>query len=486
MSALGEILNYGRLTCRLFIVAFCHDICCANPSGDDDVVLSLLNLNHETWVNLKDRLVLIRRMLLAKDADLYVLPGGDEAKPPPANSEVDERKEHLAMFGENFADLLLKFLVQIAIAKFRENLSSITPELGNHTPLVKTIEAAVDEYKATLTDDVFKGDRVPSSLTSFLLQDLYQSNREEIGTLPSKLKEDVEKILLDESHPYSYRMLQVDVRTLLKRWHSSLSTPELVRRGYGGVREILVEDDNRSVSSWGADEQLTGGKQLLPQPLDAAAATDEDCIDGDHDENTPMETVTTAIEPIPHDSFDEEPLAALQQVMEQVETEQTAEQIEGIPAERGDDTEPLLQRETDSRRPDSTTHEESEVPSVTPSQSGSRKRKSSPENGHSTKAQQRFRNQPLRLDGFMSSDDEFETETLRSRVETKRPPPPRSLSRTKRFFTPEETQAVRDGVRRFGPGNWTTIKWNCNGRLQNRSTVQIKDKYRNMVQKGEI
>jgi hypothetical protein len=199
-----------------------------------------------------------------------------------------------------------------------------------------------------------------------------------------------------------------------------------------------------------------------------------------------METVTTAIEPIPHDSFDEEPLAALQQVMEQVETEQTAEQIEGIPAERGDDTEPLLQRETDSRRPDSTTHEESEVPSVTPSQSGSRKRKSSPENGHSTKAQQRFRNQPLRLDGFMSSDDEFETETLRSRVETKRPPPPRSLSRTKRFFTPEETQAVRDGVRRFGPGNWTTIKWNCNGRLQNRSTVQIKDKYRNMVQKGEI
>jgi Myb-like DNA-binding domain len=58
--------------------------------------------------------------------------------------------------------------------------------------------------------------------------------------------------------------------------------------------------------------------------------------------------------------------------------------------------------------------------------------------------------------------------------------------RTKNLFTDEEVQAIREGVARFGVGEWQKIKVNSNGRLLARSAVQIKDKYRNMVRTGQI
>lgn len=53
------------------------------------------------------------------------------------------------------------------------------------------------------------------------------------------------------------------------------------------------------------------------------------------------------------------------------------------------------------------------------------------------------------------------------------------------YFTTEETDAVRLGVALFGVGCWKDIQ-ESDSRLKHRTTVQIKDKYRTMVNRGEL
>jgi Myb-like DNA-binding domain len=52
-------------------------------------------------------------------------------------------------------------------------------------------------------------------------------------------------------------------------------------------------------------------------------------------------------------------------------------------------------------------------------------------------------------------------------------------------FSEEEVQGIIDGIDQFGVGRWADIKRN-DSRLANRTQVQIKDKYRTMVQQGQI
>ena len=52
-------------------------------------------------------------------------------------------------------------------------------------------------------------------------------------------------------------------------------------------------------------------------------------------------------------------------------------------------------------------------------------------------------------------------------------------------WTEDETRAVKEGYEKFGK-RWTMIKHNCQHRLSRRTNVQIKDKWRTMVNVGEI
>lgn len=53
-------------------------------------------------------------------------------------------------------------------------------------------------------------------------------------------------------------------------------------------------------------------------------------------------------------------------------------------------------------------------------------------------------------------------------------------------WTDREVQALRAGVIKYGVGNWVRIKNDYEMILRNRTSVMLKDKYRNMVRKGEI
>jgi Myb-like DNA-binding domain len=48
------------------------------------------------------------------------------------------------------------------------------------------------------------------------------------------------------------------------------------------------------------------------------------------------------------------------------------------------------------------------------------------------------------------------------------------------FFTEVEVQALRDGIQKYGAGKWSVIQKN-DVRLQGRTPIQLKDKYRNIV-----
>lgn len=58
--------------------------------------------------------------------------------------------------------------------------------------------------------------------------------------------------------------------------------------------------------------------------------------------------------------------------------------------------------------------------------------------------------------------------------------PEAKTRRTKMYWTEDETKAVTEGVMRFGLGKWSKVKQWAGPRLQNRDTVAIKDKWRNI------
>lgn len=53
-------------------------------------------------------------------------------------------------------------------------------------------------------------------------------------------------------------------------------------------------------------------------------------------------------------------------------------------------------------------------------------------------------------------------------------------------FSNEEKTAIRRGVEKFGIGHWSEIKSEYAVILRNRTSVNIKEGYRTMKNKGEL
>jgi hypothetical protein len=54
------------------------------------------------------------------------------------------------------------------------------------------------------------------------------------------------------------------------------------------------------------------------------------------------------------------------------------------------------------------------------------------------------------------------------------------------FWTKEETMAVKQGVKTHGEGKWLEIKTEHADILRNRTSVQIKDRWRIMKRNNEV
>lgn len=101
----------------------------------------------------------------------------------------------------------------------------------------------------------------------------------------------------------------------------------------------------------------------------------------------------------------------------------------------------------------------------------------------------------LRFDDDDDDDDEYEKITLselasaakKPKSAAKGVPPdkgiysPSGKVQRRRAWTEEETNAVRLGFQKLGGGQWANIKAMYPDALRNRNSVQIKDKWRNLV-----
>ena len=58
--------------------------------------------------------------------------------------------------------------------------------------------------------------------------------------------------------------------------------------------------------------------------------------------------------------------------------------------------------------------------------------------------------------------------------------------RSRAKFTEDETNAIREGLAKFGKGNWSKLKAWAGTRLANRTAVQIKDKCRTMERTNDL
>lgn len=107
-------------------------------------------------------------------------------------------------------------------------------------------------------------------------------------------------------------------------------------------------------------------------------------------------------------------------------------------------------------------------------------------------AARRFAKKPTVIEWSDSGDDDDEvpSPSKRSRRSSfggrQSGGKPGKKQKKRRPFTDEEKEAIRAGVREFGKGKWAEIRLNSDGILMSRTTVNIKDAYRTMENRGEV
>lgn len=238
------------------------------------------------------------------------------------------------------------------------------------------------------------------------------------------------------------------MKGVLTKWAESiLEIPTLVQLGYGGVMSILnAEEDD--VSSYGVDED-----QLLTQkPLgdDIAAAPD-------------ARQRRTSFAELPHSR--RFPSKQPRMSMTHGNVPDTNNLPSKAPRSRPKNTQ---DNEVDFN---ATTQETYSTPEKRRRSRTTRDHEDDNDDDDGDAASKRPRNGTT---GRSALDDLWEDS-----VEKPKPP------RTYLDWTEDESNAVREGYLSFGK-KWAMIKHNSNHRLSRRTNVQIKDKFRTMVNCGEI
>jgi hypothetical protein len=484
--------------------------------GDDDED-ALFKLDPETWAMRRRQLADIKTSLLRKDANAVEQDAED--------ATVDEKLASLSKFTTDYDAVDALFALHEVVARFCQVLQGLAPT-KNKKELLHRVEQAVNNFKAAvvkikLTDSVEK-------LTSFLLQDMYKTKAKD---LPQRFVQHLYDVMANDENEVSFAQIRAKACRLVQRWHSCvLERPTLVRLGYGGIsaknmsvvegRKNSLLDENASVSSWGVDEEeLKETKQVEMQQDDAPKKTsaDDEDLDGyaTADEGDVNATFVLSTQP---------PLEGNLPPVEEEEEEKEEEEMDDEdkkPRAKPTKVYKLQPRRlsTDSRRVTRSSAAAQSQKRVNSEQEDNDKSKGSP-----------AKDPPPSAAGPKSDDDESISEPddvgSFSEPETKSPPkrarkpvaepgtsvvgwsseseeepfPPKKhpqkrksqaqplrfkKPKKRRKFTEVEMDAICAGVRRFGKGEWNTIRINSGGVLLSRTTVNIKDCYRNMEKRGE-
>lgn len=302
-------------------------------------------------------------------------------------------------------------------------------------------------------------------------------------------------------------LLKYQMHSLIVRWSESiLDIPTLFHLRYAGVAPYTVQDpENDDVSSFGDEEEAKKRREqengLFNNRFEDPVAAMANNV-ADPEVVAQVESDEPAVDPV----LDDEPKHLSEDVGEAAK--QAAENIDdmkdselNIDEEDYPETQPPMQTQkvsiqqqrfvaskrvllstghsaspeayTQSQEPE-TEYPDHDIQNQTPTEERSIKR--SNKSNRITEPRIVDENVPVnrerKRDSLMdSSDDDTKGQGRKKQKRNK--------------FTHDEEEAIREGVKKFGVGNWKHIKAN-DRRLNARTSVQIKDKYRTMLQKGEI
>lgn len=235
------------------------------------------------------------------------------------------------------------------------------------------------------------------------------------------------------------------MRAVLTKWSESiLEIPKLIQLGYGGVMSILnAEEDD--VSSYGVDEDQLLTQKPLPEessPPDTRNRRTSFADERQFPSKSPRSNVV------------------VQPSFRNLPTKAPRSQAKKPPNGEKDD--------------DDDEEEEDNEESTTPDSYETPEKRKRHENGTDQEDKEKKPSTPKRRRSKAPDDDMWED----LGDEPKMP-------RTYLDWTEDETNAVREGYAKFGK-KWAMIKHNSQHRLIRRTNVQIKDKFRTMLKRGEI
>jgi len=480
-----KLHKYGRLYSRIQIACLCIDIGVRNTDtittttttrqrGEDDVEEEGPRFPADLWKDMREQLIIVKSFMLRKDANADVpiqKPRYSDEDTPEENDELDAALEKHEMFQDSYHEVLTLLEAQATLTRFYEQIEAINP---NAPDIVKKIESALDTYKSALQEQFLpNGDgtdtgSIPGELDSFLLHDIHSQPKEAL----TQLLTHVRNIFTDIDCVFSHAQLKQKMKSVLTKWSESiLDIPKLVQLGYGGVMAPIVTGDEDDVSSYGVGEDNLLTQKPEDDELDAEPIPFRD--HKHHGRRTSFADEARALVagnlPARH-----LPMKSPRSRSSLLRRSNGGRKSPSRTARRQRDSDSSDDDDSHTQDPTATVHQYGGA-SKSPVERNRTQVVASPaRDSDGTPSSQNKRRRPAQPN---SSDDGLWEDTFENAPAQKR--------RTYMDWTVDETNAVKEGYATFGK-RWAMIKHNCNNRLSRRTNVQIKDKWRTMVNRGEI
>jgi Myb-like DNA-binding domain len=242
----------GRINSRLQLVALKLDLAHSATWKPDD------------WDNAIQQLHYVRmRMLLTTANDPPIISNSSGSHSHATGSDNTTRNDQLLQhpsMTDEYKEAMKGLRWQRALAHFRENLTAATT---SRTTSVRTIEAAIDQYRRSL--QLIYGTPVPPDREAFVKADVYSPRGKQQPQHQAMIHTTAERLL---SHIRQRHEGNAASSVLLRWAEVILDPPTLIQLSYGGVSGIagnlpnhLLQDDDDDVSSMGQGDHVRQQQQ---------------------------------------------------------------------------------------------------------------------------------------------------------------------------------------------------------------------------------
>jgi len=493
---IGHQYDYGRLynhTCISNIVArVCGRHAYVIPDEVEEggklyqLADCLVDFTPDKWKTVIGQFQRLRESMLRNDASLIVLPSkldDDNERLGDADETLPESDDEINEELESHTDFSKKYIKMLDLMKFHMCLSHLQPQLETAIQGAESVVIPHDNIIAFDSAIKIQFGDAEDSKHARILNNLFEVNNKNNGTrfegLHLKSFSEIEKIYAARREFFDLEGFQSKFLQLIRRWTNLvLPVPELSTFNYGSTKAsdgvtrkpMAMLHEKENMPAPGADiskspssfEASTSGRQQqrkhqkrrddrkLP-PADIATSFENE-VDDD-------------IEPSSEDEM-EEKMGARDDLKRKTKAlmENVKDPLNNCVA--------IAQSARARQKVDESENEDSS------------------NDGNKAVKTPTFRKPQKSAHQLTFSDDsEGEDIALSDLPAQYKPSKPRdihvsskfSTTKKRRRFTEVEDEAIRKGVKLYGVGKWSDIKAHYDMELRDRTTVQIKDRWRTVT-----